>query len=197
MALTTQEKISIIETSHGLEKITLDALPDVHTDNYYFVSYSHRDYKQVYVDMLRLQESSLSSWYDRGLPAGLDWQQIAEEHIAKYNCIGVIFYISENALQSDAIMAEIKAARQLKKDFLAITLPYECNGEKQYLSPLKLLEKTQPNLSHESEKYRLVAETFPSNVIYLNSDADSALKVEKNFGFETSAPFESGRLLGA
>ncbi|MGN1040038.1 MAG: leucine-rich repeat protein [Candidatus Fimimonas sp.] len=184
MALTTQEKITIIQTSQGLEKITLDALPDVHNDNYYFVSYSHRDYKQVYVDMLCLQESSLSIWYDRGLPAGLDWQQLAEEHIAKYNCIGVIFYLSENALQSDAIMTEIKAVRQLKKDFLTIMLPYESNGEKQFLSPLELLEKTQPNLSHDSEKYRLIAETFPSNVIYLTADADSALKVEKILGLK-------------
>ncbi len=184
MALTTQEKIKIIQTSQGLEKITLDALPDVHNDNYYFVSYSHRDYKQVYVDMLCLQESSLNIWYDRGLPAGVDWQQLAEEHIAKYNCIGVIFYLSENALQSDAIMTEIKAVRQLKKDFLAIMLPYESNGEKQFLSPLELLEKTQPNLSHDSEKYRLIAETFPSNVIYLTADADSALKVEKIHGLK-------------
>lgn len=184
MALTTQEKITIIQTSQGLEKITLDALPDVHNDNYYFVSYSHRDYKQVYVDMLCLQESSLSIWYDRGLPAGLDWQQLAEEHIAKYNCIGVIFYLSENALQSDAIMTEIKAVRQLKKDFLAIMLPYESNGEKQFLSPLELLEKTQPSLSHDSEKYRLIAETFPANVIYLTVDADSALKVEKILGLK-------------
>ncbi|MGN1066803.1 MAG: leucine-rich repeat domain-containing protein, partial [Candidatus Fimimonas sp.] len=63
-------------------------------------------------------------------------------------------------------------------------LPYESNGEKQFLSPLKLLEKTQPNLSHDSEKYRLIAETFPSNVIYLTADADSALKVEKIHGLK-------------
>ena len=46
-------KKGIIETN-ALEDITIAYLPDVHTSDYYFVSYSHLDYVDVYCDIFEL-----------------------------------------------------------------------------------------------------------------------------------------------
>ena len=138
--LTLEEKINIIENSHELGEIPLDAMPFMQSDEYYFVSYSHRDYKKVYGDILRLQNLGVNIWYDRGLPAGRNWQDIADEAISKHACKGVIFYISENSLLSDAVEREILFVKGKQKDYLSINIPLE-DGEQKSESAISMLEK--------------------------------------------------------
>ena len=38
---------SLIENSNNINELTLDVIPPTYSENYYFVSYSHKDYKKV------------------------------------------------------------------------------------------------------------------------------------------------------
>ncbi len=40
--------------------------------NYIFISYPHKDYKQVYCDLWDYYAEGVRYWYDRGLTAGVD-----------------------------------------------------------------------------------------------------------------------------
>lgn len=83
-------------------------LPEPDADEgYYFVSYSHKDYKKVFKDILAFQQNGLPIWYDRGLESGKSWINEVKKKISSYYCRGVIFYISEDYLNSDSCMIEL------------------------------------------------------------------------------------------
>ena len=81
--ISTEEKIKRIEQTESLNEVSLECLPPVQTDKYYFVSYSHKDYKLVYKDIFYLQQNGFSIWYDRGMEAGKNWKETAEKYITK------------------------------------------------------------------------------------------------------------------
>ena len=114
--ISMEEKIHRIEETTSLNEVSLECLPPVQTDKYYFVSYSHKDYKLVYKDIFYLQQRGFSIWYDKGMEAGKNWKETAEKYITKYNCSGVIFFMSENSILSDAIHEEIKLLIENGKD---------------------------------------------------------------------------------
>lgn len=175
--LSLEEKIKIIEESNNLDDIALSALPNVYGDSYYFVSYSHKDYKKVYVDILKLQEAGINIWYDRGLVPGKSWQDYADEAIAKHNCIGVIFYLSENSLVSKAIAHEIEYVKNIGKDFLSINLPIESTNN--IISAQSMLELPHIKDTISKESYDIVSNTFNNEVIYLKYTDLIESKIEK------------------
>ena len=178
--LTLEQKIQIIQNSNSLGELPLDAMPYTQTDEYYFVSYSHLDYKEVYADILRLQNSGLNIWYDRGLPAGKNWEEMAEEAISKYACAGVIFYLSENALKSQAVKDEIEFVRRKRKDFLSINLPLtDLNGEKLYLPADKMLDEIAKTDASVNQNREVIDSAFSSKVIYLGYNEIPEVKAEK------------------
>ena len=79
-------------------------------ERYIFISYSHKDYKQVYADLAQLYDTDIPFWYDEGLPAGKSWDDVVQERITDSNCAGVIFYLSENLFLSRSIQTEIGIA---------------------------------------------------------------------------------------
>lgn len=91
--------------------------------NYIFISYSHRDYKEVYRDLAYFtynSEKRVRFWYDEGLPIGKNWGQAAEKLLADANCVGVVFYLSENLLLSPSVYEEIKLVQKYKKPYVAV-----------------------------------------------------------------------------
>ncbi|MCR5079278.1 MAG: leucine-rich repeat protein [Bacilli bacterium] len=98
-------------------------LPEVHSLSYYFVSYSHDDYKEVYLDIIGLEEAGLEIWYDRGIPAGKSWRSVAEDYLYPRECKGVILYLGLASLTSDAVLEEIRFAKEYGKPLFVITLP--------------------------------------------------------------------------
>lgn len=68
--LSLQEKLFIIDNSNSLLELNKEVLPTVHKQNYYFVSYSHKDYKKVMKDILLLQECGINIWYDSDMHIG-------------------------------------------------------------------------------------------------------------------------------
>jgi hypothetical protein len=52
--------------------------PNNFGDEYFFISYSHEDFRFVYKDIFSLQEQQIQVWYDRGMTPGRDWDETAE-----------------------------------------------------------------------------------------------------------------------
>ena len=165
------KKMTINSTE--LNAIPVAYLPDVVTDKYFFISYSHLDYKEVYSDIFDLQQKGLSIWYDRGIPAGNNWKEIAIKYIGPFSCKGTIFYISENALMSDSILEEVKSAISYNKPFLVILIT------KQKESLRELINRLYKENKINEEKYQYYLDVFKEEVIYLSISDPSETKVEK------------------
>lgn len=185
--MTQEKKIRLIQKTKKLEDVKLECLPQVQTDKYYFVSYSHKDYKEVYKDIFYLQSRGISIWYDRGMQAGKNWKEIAEKYINKHNCAGVIFYMSENSLISDAIHSEIKFAKDSGKDFLTINLPID----KKFYSAsemLNVLISKGKNIIEDKIKY--IHDNLNNDVLYIKYSEDYDSKCEKIIKLKQSLLFE-------
>ena len=189
--INTKEKAKFIANSDSLESIPVKYLPDVFSDEYFFISYSHLDYKWVYIDLLALQDSKLNFWYDRGMSAGSDWETIARRNISPFACKGIIFYISENALKSEAVINELKYAKTFNKPIILVMLPFingkyvDENGQSlkgQYFDISRMLELLKFNgveIPDFLSKQKEIKELFPESVIYLRFDIDPSKKAEQ------------------
>lgn len=182
------QKIDAICRSARLEEIPEKFRPAVIADDYYFVSYSHKDYKSVYPDMLRLQEEGLEFWYDGGMVPGISWKEIARRYINRYCCRGVIFYLSENSLASAAIHEEIEFARRHGKDFIPIVLPLardrELDGKTvragEYISTEKMLRLlSEQGIQIAPDKRDSLFEILADDVLVLPLQEDASVRARK------------------
>ena len=90
-------------------------------DPFLFISYRHEDDAFVYPDLRQLYQAGLQFWYDDRLEDGENWEERVKSVILKPNCKGVIFYFSENSIESQAIQTEIKCFKdvtEVRKDFI-------------------------------------------------------------------------------
>lgn len=172
-----KDKIKQIENSKDLNGIPIQYLPEVIESDYLFISYSHNDYKKVYVDLLLLEECGLKFWYDLEMAAGTNWEIFAFRHMAPFQCKGVIFYVSESLLKSDSCIKELEYAKKFNKPIITINLPFESDyvyeGESvkgkifaasQMLSIMKV---NGVNIPEFEERKTKIEEYFPDKVIYL------------------------------
>ncbi len=172
---TIKQKLDIINNSSSLGELPVEVMPYTQSNEYYFVSYSHADYKEVYADILRLQEQGVNIWYDRGLPAGKDWEKSAYEAIIKYSCVGVIFYLSENSLKSQSVIKEINFVKNKGKDYLSVNLPL--NGKSMPAS--EMIEKINQTCKIEKEHIDIINSTFNDKVLYIDYFAPAEFKADK------------------
>jgi len=101
--------ITALMASSSIENCTPVPLPDVGpNENFLFISYSHADYKQVYSDLALLYSAGVRFWYDRGLPAGSNWDDAVKGILNHPCCCGVIFFLSENLFMSASANKEIR-----------------------------------------------------------------------------------------
>ena len=185
--LSMEDKIHRIEETTSLNEVSLECLPPVQTDKYYFVSYSHKDYKLVYKDIFNLQQRGFSIWYDRGMEAGKNWKETAEKYITKYNCSGVIFFMSENSILSDAIHEEIKLLIENGKEFLTINLPVD--GK--YMSAKEMLDVVeQRGQIIDPVKREFISKYLNEDIIYIRYEAGYEEKAEKINTLKSSPLFK-------
>lgn len=78
-----------------------------------FISYSSKDAKRVFKDALELQRRGYNIWIDdKNLKTRKkSWQKDALKAIENYNCVLILFYLSENSFSSDACYQELKKSR--------------------------------------------------------------------------------------
>ena len=187
-------KIRIIN-NYELLNIPSVLLPDVFYDDYFFVSYSHKDYRLVYTDIINLQYHKLNTWYDRGIPGGKSWKDIANKYMSPINCAGVLFYISENALLSQAVIDEIEYALKLHKTIICINLPfendYEYKGEStlgKVYSTKEMLEILKEHFDIDDKKIKIINAILNEEKLFLPYDMHIITKVEKIKGSVKEMP---------
>jgi hypothetical protein len=128
LVYSLEEKLRFIEESNSMEELPPSVLPPSHKESYYFVSYSHKDYKQVLKDILLLEAMGINIWYDSEMHIGENWREIAQLYISKFQCAGVIFYLTENSISSPACNQEVEYVLTLDKSFLSINATLEGCG---------------------------------------------------------------------
>ena len=193
-----KEKMEIINNNE-LENIPSSALPETFSIDYYFISYSHKDYKEVYYDIFLFQYHDMHIWYDRGIPAGKDWKEVAQRNITPFECKGVILYISENSLMSKAVIDEIRYVQEVGKQFVCITLPFKSDylykGESvkgKYTSILGMIEILKENKAITPKAAKELKSLFNKETIYLPYKTPSDTKVEKIKLFTPTVPLLNG-----
>lgn len=180
--LVTKKKT--ISHSKKLENLNIKYLPVPHVKEYFFISYSHLDYRSVYNDLLDFQDKGLKFWYDLGMPAGKDWKEIANSFMAPVECRGVIFYISENSLRSKATMDEIEYATKLGKPIIAINLlSTVANNNKKtrtLLNAKEMIELIEFEDESIKKMYKKTIDLyFPEQVIFLPISMNIEMKISK------------------
>ncbi len=89
-------------------------------EKYIFISYAHKDSPLVLPIIEELDEAGFRVWYDGGIAAGTEWPEYIADHLIRAEL--VLFFISENALNSQNCTREINYAVSKKKKMLAIHL---------------------------------------------------------------------------
>ena len=166
---TVGERISLIQKSSSISEIQNDdILPKPFKDDgFYFISYSHKNYKAVFCKILELLENDIKLWYDRGLETGISWAVSVRNKIYSYACKGIIFFISKEFLASESIYKEINLAYAQRKSCIFINL---CEDD------TELVEFTEKHMPKDVLKNFLAllenCEEFPI-------DTDAKVIVEK------------------
>ena len=176
-----------------LIEIPASLLPETFNRSYYFISYSHRDFRLVYNDIINLEEGGMNIWYDRSIPAGRNWKDVANDYMFPSECRGVIFYLSENSLISDSVIDEIKYAKKLKKTVIIIMLPFDKDyiyqGQStlgKYFSAYQMALILKENgFAITQEKLDEIAHLVPDELLYLPYNMEISAKIEK---IEISSP---------
>ena len=181
LALDQQIKIKkYIIKNNELRTIPKEYLPSIVTDEYYFISYSHLDYKEVYSDLFDLERAGLAIWYDLGMPAGSNWKDTATKFLMPYQCKGVLFYLSRNALKSQAIVNEIEFAERAKKPIVAIFL-----GESPEDKLWDLIDELFENKEINQYAYQLFERVFNKDILYLTTFESASRRKDQ---IKTSLP---------
>lgn len=89
-------------------------------DPFIFVSYSHKDGKEVFAEIARLHRLGYRIWYDEGIEPGSEWSDEIAKAVEK--AAYFIVFVSENAIRSPNVRKEINFALNLGKPFVAIHL---------------------------------------------------------------------------
>ena len=99
-----------------------DDLPEacIGGKKFVFISYSHSDCATVIADICELKRHGVVLWYDRSIVYGEKWDRKALSQIASDNCVGVIVYVSNASVRSDAVAQELKKARECSKPVYSV-----------------------------------------------------------------------------
>ena len=171
-----KKKLQESTSCETCEKVPLPKLKK--NTRYIFISYSHKDYKKVYSDLVDLYVSDIPFWYDEGLPAGKNWDDVVREKMTDSRCSGIIFYLSENLFLSRSIETEISIALGedevismpgIKKDYFCVNITD--------LSPSKILKgvyskkdfpDTEDEMKAQFNWVEMLQKAFPDKATYLS-----------------------------
>lgn len=179
--ISVQEKIQNIEAASSLEELLPIYRPKVSGDTYYFISYSHKDFREVYKDILLFQEQGISIWYDGGIVPGKSWTEVADLMMTKYSCKGILFYLSRNSLNSSSVVNEINFAKASGKDFVAIFLGIKDTNE---------FKNTIVSSHHSQQQKDFLLSIFNENVIFIPYESHLEVKLSQIEKIKSSPLFE-------
>ena len=85
-----------------------------------FVSYAHADAELAYPIISGLQERGMRIWFDDGLDAGDDWEDVIPDHVEQ--CTAMLCLVSTRFTDSKNCKNEIRYASELNKGLLILHL---------------------------------------------------------------------------
>lgn len=91
-------------------------------DKYFFICYCSKDFKSVFSDLIALYKRKIPFRYDNKLTHGLPWQPQIEKYIGDPDCLGVVFYLSKNNLDSEPISDEIAITEKYNRKYFCVNL---------------------------------------------------------------------------
>lgn len=171
-----EEYKKALESSADINSCEKVPIPNLQNNqSYIFISYSHRDYKKVYSDLADLYESGIPFWYDRGLPAGKNWDDVVREKLNDPKCGGVIFYLSENLFLSQSIQTEIHIVCDSEQDTQLDKLAYFAVNLTGHLPSkllanafsLKIFADSDDRMTSFISWSQTLAKAFPDKATYL------------------------------
>ena len=137
--------------------------------DYVFISYSTRDFKQVYCDILEMQRSGIKYWYDKDAAPGADWRAVIDEKIKNSKC--VLCYLSNNYVLSEPVLRELKYAHSLNKPILSIDL----TGKKritQIIADIARESNESDMRSFSSDMLATFTTIFDDNITVISRDKE-------------------------
>ena len=87
---------------------------------YLFTSYAHKNMKEVFQIIKKLNRSRYRIWYDEGIEPGNEWPEVVGS--AVINCSQFLVFMSPHAAESRNVRNEINLAFSENKDILVIFL---------------------------------------------------------------------------
>ena len=144
---------SFIEKSIEKQKRFLDAAyveaPYQGSENFVFLSYSHRDKKTANELLAFLQFNGIRVWYDAGIPAGDNWMNVIADKMNRASA--VILLSSGNAVLSEHVQTEVRTALRFGKKLIKINLDESefDSGIEMYLYSLNQVNYNQ--ISYENK----------------------------------------------
>lgn len=109
--------LEIVRTSMEQQRIVR---PYRGSDPYVFISYSHKDKREVTRILNTMETNGFRIWFDEGIDPGTEWDENIAIHIKNCGCF--FAFVSNNYLQSDNCKDELNYARDLNKQRILIYL---------------------------------------------------------------------------
>lgn len=167
----TEAYLSQLNAATDISSCDAVPLPDISDNqNYIFVSYAHRDYKQVYADLALMYRAGVRFWYDRGLVAGKDWDAEAKRIIENPHCVGVIFFLSENLFLSESVNKEIDIVRgsdeQSRKNYFCVNLS-DLSPSRILRSIMRMDDAVLDLAGLDMDRISVLANAFSDKMTYL------------------------------
>ena len=190
-----KERLAVSQSCDTCEKVPSPKIDE--NTRYIFISYSHKDYKQVYIDLAELYNSDIPFWYDNGLPAGKNWDDVVRQKMRDPNCAGVIFYLSENLFLSRSIQTEIMIAcgengdeslHQTKLSYFSVNLTDQCPSRLlKHTYPYKEFADSEDEMASQLKWVQTLTSAFPDKATYLpfhnpHHTADLVQQIDVVFG---------------
>ncbi len=181
-----RKEIFAIDDCNKLTDCQKPPVPEYSAEQtYVFVSYCHDDYKDVYSDLLEFHKEGVRFWYDKALTAGKSWREEAKEKLINKNCAGVIFYLSENFVLSDAVITEINHVLgkngEVKKPYFTISLSDALPGDLiwETLGKKTRSELRSIGISDGIRHITVLNEAFPDEKTNIINDSENLSHIAK------------------
>ncbi len=89
-------------------------------DKYVFISYAHKDKKEVLKALKALESCGVNYWYDKGIKAGEDWALNVGSKLTEAKA--VILFLSKAAVKSKNVLREIEFAKKNNISIITVQL---------------------------------------------------------------------------
>ena len=134
--------------------------------DYIFISYSHRDEKQVMPIVEKLINDGCRVWYDEGINPGNEWPEIVASHLKE--CALFMAFISRDYMDSFNCKREIDYAVSQRKPFIAVYLQ-----DVQMTPGMEMqLSSVQAILRHQMDEKQFFECLYRSDLISSSRDVE-------------------------